>query len=250
MRDIVIYPYKMKSEASILLRDALDVFSVYPDRKYAPDSNSLVVNWGNGNIPKWDGDHFVFLNRPEKVMNSINKRTSFKLFRKGKVRIPKYTIDMELANQWLDDGDWVVCRQELEGKDGSGLVLAKTEKELVSAKLYTKYIPILKEFRSYVFMDDYLDTLEKKRKTIKDADPDIRTEGRNWVFCQNPEWIPPGIQEQSILAVKSLGLDFGGVDVIWGKDEKCHVLEVNTAPGIYGTSVVKFKKAIENYAKL
>ena len=35
-------------------------------------------------------------------------------------------------------------------------------------------------------------------------------------------------------AVRSLGLDFGAVDVLVDADGKVYVLEVNTAPGIVG----------------
>ena len=48
-----------------------------------------------------------------------------------------------------------------------------------------------------------------------------------------------------MLAIKVLGLDFGAVDIIYNKQEdKWYVLEVNTAPGIYGTTLDKYVNAI------
>jgi len=254
---IVIYPYKMGSTSGKRLADALDSIRVYPDRNYVPKAHHIVVNWGNGNVPRWDGNHFIFLNHPRKVMNAINKYRSFRLFRQGGVKHPPYTTDREVALQWLDGGSWVVCRQELEGLDGSGLVLCKSVDDLPDAKLFTKYIPSAVEFRAYVFRDQLITVFDKAKvtkKTLEEKkltfDPDIRTGGRGWVFCQNPEFVPTDLPEQAALAVKSLGLDFGGVDIVYSKEEnRCYCLEVNTAPDIRETTVTKFKEVFEQYAK-
>lgn len=54
--------------------------------------------------------------------------------------------------------------------------------------------------------------------------------------------------EQSKLAVKACGLDFGAVDIIWNNHyQKAYVLEINTAPGLEGSSVDNYRKAFEGY---
>lgn len=249
-KEVVVYPYKMGSKSAKLLAESLDVLRVYPDKQYRPTKNSVVINWGNGNIPAWDGGGFVFLNRPEKVMNAINKIRSFRAFRKAGVPIPPYTLDRDTAEQWLAAGSWVVCRQETEGMDGSGLILAKTPEEVVEAHLYSKYIPIKDEFRAYVFNGELLTVLDKCRKSGEKVNPYIRTGGNNWVFNSDPSYIPKDLHQVAASAVESLGLDFGGVDIIVSKETgKCFCLEVNTAPDIRETTVVAFKKAITDYVK-
>ena len=43
--------------------------------------------------------------------------------------------------------------------------------------------------------------------------------------------------------LKELGLDFGAVDVIWNEHEsKAYVLEINTAPGLEGSTVEDYKE--------
>lgn len=250
MKEIVVYPYKMTSKSARLLAEMLDVYMVYPDRKYRPNKDSLVINWGNGVLPDWDQKSVPFLNRPEKVMNSVNKMRSFKLFRQGKVRFPAYTTDKEMAYQWINEGLWVCCRQELEGHDGSGLILAKKEEQVVPAHLYTKFVPARREYRAYIWMGKMIDIFDKRRKNIETCDPDIRTESRDWVFCKNPPFIPKDLELQASLAIKATGLDFGGVDVIYNQEtDSSFVLEVNTAPDIYGTTVTKLTAEIQNYAK-
>lgn len=242
---IIIYPYKMGSQSAKRLAESLETFRVFPNRDYKPQRDDVVINWGNGVEPRWDGSGFTFLNRPESVMNAINKIVSMRRFREGGVNIPEYTTSINSASEWLQKGYWAVCRQETEGLDGSGLVLAKTANELVRAKLYTKFVRSSHEFRVYVFAGRCICILEKRRKRGLKADPNIRTGGNNWVLCQDPEIVPKDLAIQSALAVESLGLDFGGVDVIYSdKEDKSYCLEVNTAPDIRNTTVSAFKEAI------
>lgn len=253
---IVVYPYKMASESSELLADALDTFRVYPDRKYVPRPGDVIVNWGNGHRPIWanhiDGK-VKLLNHWDKICLSVNKIDSFTLFKKHGVQTPRWTRSAEVANEWLEDGHWVCCRQEVEGMDGSGLVLAKTPKELVPAKLYTRFIPQEKEFRVYIFDGKMIDVLEKRRdaEALKagKVDENIRTETNNWVFCRTGVHPPKDCEQVASEAIKALGLTFGGVDVIQSKkDGKTYVLETNTAPGIGGTTVTRFVEAIKKHA--
>ena len=49
-------------------------------------------------------------------------------------------------------------------------------------------------------------------------------------------------------AIEDLQLDFGAVDVVVsGYSDNSFVLEVNTAPGIEGTTVKKYVEAIEGW---
>ena len=58
---------------------------------------------------------------------------------------------------------------------------------------------------------------------------------------------PTGLRDISRDAVTALGLEFGAVDIIYNdKSKKLFVLEVNTAPGIEGATVTKYKDAILN----
>jgi glutathione synthase/RimK-type ligase-like ATP-grasp enzyme len=61
------------------------------------------------------------------------------------------------------------------------------------------------------------------------------------------EW--PGLrqlQEAAIRTVEILGLDFGAVDIIWNKkQDRYYVLEVNTAPGLEGETVVRYANAFK-----
>jgi glutathione synthase/RimK-type ligase-like ATP-grasp enzyme len=73
----------------------------------------------------------------------------------------------------------------------------------------------------------------------------IRSWNNGWVFCHENVQAPPKVCEVAIQAVESLGLDFGAVDIGFREKEgKAFVFEVNTAPGIEGTTVRHYVEAV------
>lgn len=255
MKKIVIFPYKMTSESAKLLAADLDAKRVYSDRDYSPGPDDLIVNWGSGHVPSWGRaaeQKSMILNHWHDVDKSINKITSFAKFRLAKVSTPDWTRNHSEALEWAADGEWVCCRTQVEGMDGSGLVLAKRKQDVIQSSLYTKYIKIAHEYRVYVFGDTIIDVLEKRRDSEALAagkvNPDIRTEANHWVFCRSNVHYPMNDQGP-IKAVAALGLHFAGVDVVMDQQGKTYILETNTAPGIGGATVKKFSASLAQLAE-
>lgn len=245
---VVLFPYKMGSAGGKLMAEALGIKRVFRDKEYNPRPTDLIINWGSGHYPMWDTNVSQWLNQIPAVCRGISKIDAFYCFMKEGVSTPVWTQHRDWAAKWLAKGEMAVVRTELEGFDGSGILLVKAGENLPAARLYTKYVPITQEFRVYVFRDKVIDVLEKKRKIIAEAHPLIRTESLGWVFCQDPDWWPEEAEAEAIKAIKAVGLDFGGVDVIWNKDQKkCFVLEVNSAPGVYGRTPGKYAKVMKSY---
>ena len=96
---------------------------------------------------------------------------------------------------------------------------------------FSEYIPIQTEYRVWVFRDKHLDTYEKVMRRTQD----YRYIGRNFRNGFDFEYTtntPLKALEAALDTVKSLGLDFGAVDMIRGKDNRIYILECNTAPGV------------------
>ena len=170
----------------------------------------------------------------------------------GYVTVPEWTQDNNTAKNWIKLGYWVVCRELVTSKDGKGISLAKTEEELKPSKVYTKFIHAQREYRAYVFGHNLIDFVEKRKtnKALEDrsVNPDIKTYSGGWCFCRNDIRPPHNIEDlrhEAVGAIKTLGLDFGGVDIIEDRNGKCVVLEVNTAPSIWGETVSRFAEAIK-----
>lgn len=253
VKRVIVYPYKKASESGKAVAKALNAAIVTAEGDFTPKDGDLIFDWGSGYKPIWapylsDVDH-ILLNHWDDVCHSVNKITSFSRMKKGGAPTPPWSENHSTALKWSADGKWVCCRQQIEGMDGAGLVLAKTAKEMVNAKLYTRFMPIHKEFRVYVFRDKMLDIREKRRDSDLLAagkiNDNIRTTSGGWVFCQNNVVIPKDIEEVSTKAVKALGLDWAGVDVIQAKEDgRCYVLETNTAPYVGYNTVSRLAKEV------
>ena len=77
----------------------------------------------------------------------------------------------------------------------------------------------------------------------------VRSYANGWVFCREGIELPQCVTDASLAAVKCLALDFGAVDVGYNrKEDRAAVFEVNTAPGIEGTTLEVYANALRTYA--
>lgn len=252
----IIYPYKMGSKSAKALKDELVVrghraLRVRPDGNYKSFASHLVINWGNSLAPTtWSTVGRFMLNKPLDVAQASNKLSAFKLMKEaGNVSIPEFTADREEAIQW--DGN-IVVRWKLSGHSGEGIDIWDAE-EIDDvphhAPLYVKYMKKKEEYRVHVFKDRVIDVQQKRKRSEvpnEEVDYKVRNHANGWVFCRDNVSPNQLILDNAIAAVRALGLDFGAADVIWNEyHNKAYVLEVNTAPGLEGTTVKSYSNAIE-----
>ena len=249
-----ILPYKLGSLSAKKLAEGLSqslhlkVRRVRPNGRYRPNQRSLLVNYGSNTAPNFPLPVNT-VNRPEACAIAGNKLRAFQAFQQHNVRTPEWTADRAVAQGWLQDNAVVVCRTLLNAHSGRGIVLASSLEQLTHAPLYVKYKKKRKEFRVHVFQGRVIDVSEKRRvrKENRPAEFDgyIRNHANGWVFCRDGIVRPADLDSLAISAVAACGLDFGAVDVIWNEKENlCYVLEVNTAPGLEGTTLERYKQAI------
>lgn len=241
-----IRPYRRYSKSCSALRHAFPWrhFRVVDPEK-TPRGRELVMNWGSTKVePR---AVCTWLNKPENVKLAADKLLTFqKLSEKG-VSVPEFSTDINKAKEWIADEYIVLCRKKLNGHSGQGIVVAKTEAELVAAPLYVRYYRKESEFRVHVFQGQVIDYVQKKkREGIADTEFNkyIRSYNNGWVFCRDDIEDITKVKEEAVKAVVALGLDFGAVDIIWTKKKKAIVLEINTAPALEGTTVEKYKAAV------
>lgn len=237
---IVIHPYNVHSKSANQLADAMKVpllGKFLSLTKYDP--GVVVINWGSG---KADLGTCTVLNKPEAVRLAVNKLKSFMKFREAGVRTPDWTTDVNVASGWLPAGK-VVARARLEGRDGDGLSIHSAG-PLPPAKLYTKFIQGCTEYRVSVVGDKVVGSQVKVPIPGKTPNHEVKTTAGNYgLHWMNPwDHLPLSAKQEAVKAVKALGLDFGGVDVIYREDEGARVLEVNTAPELTPTLLQKYSK--------
>ena len=247
---VAIAPYKRGSKSARLLKKGLseafgrDVLFITPERVALCKPSRIIINWGNSGL---SNTRATVINPADAVGVASNKISSLMAFEASGVDHPEYTLGKMFASQWIEQGFKVVCRTLLTAHSGQGIVVAKQQDELVDAPLYTKYIRKQKEFRVHVFGCKIIDIQEKRRSSNVDTHhPYIRNHSNGYVFCRGDIEEPSDLRGLAVSAVSSLGLDFGAVDVVWNEaQDKCYVLEVNTACGLEGSTVNKYVNAIK-----
>jgi glutathione synthase/RimK-type ligase-like ATP-grasp enzyme len=189
------------------------------------------------------------LNNPHAISLASNKLNTFtELECKGFEDIPQYTISKDIAKHLIDMGNTIYCRFTVTGHSGRGIVIANTTNELINAPLYTVKTKHKHEYRVHVFRGQVIDIQMKRKRNGAVGGTGIRNHANGWVYARAEITPPEELLLSSINAVKLLGLDFGAVDIGHRViDNKFFVFEVNTAPGLEGTTLDKYSKAIYNY---
>lgn len=241
-----IMPYKAGSASAKALAEALGVKRIKEKgSKFKGAAHKLIINWGCSKLPV-ELLKCRVLNSPESVSKASCKLASFKAMAEAGVAVPSFTEDHLKAQEWMHDGKVVVARTILRGHSGAGIVvLDPKEVDIpVIAPLYVEYIPKKEEYRIHVFNGEVVDIQRKARK--KDVPDDqvnwkVRNLANGFIFARGEDAlgkVPQDVLDQAVKAVASLGLDFGAADVIYNdKQKKAYVLEVNTAPGLSGSTL-------------
>lgn len=246
---LVVFPYKNGSKSVKELIGQFDrgIQIKRENSAFKGRARKKVVNWGSSTLPE-EVAKCAVLNKPEAVALASNKLNAFRAMAEVKgVVLPRFTTDKAEAAQF----ETTVVRHKLAGHSGEGIELVDKGNALPNAPLYVEYVAKKQEYRVHVFNEEVIDIQRKARKK-EVADENVNWKIRNldggFIYARDfaPEDLPKGIQQMAVRAVKALGLDFGAVDVIYNqKQEQVYVLEVNTAPGLQGTTLEAYAKAIE-----
>jgi D-alanine-D-alanine ligase-like ATP-grasp enzyme len=124
--------------------------------------------------------------------------------------------------------------------------VAAREEDLVDAPLYVMYRKKKREYRVHVAFGRVIDVQQKRKRTNYDGTVDyaVRNHHTGWVYCREDVVDSTPRDNLAIRAVDALGLDFGAVDIIYNEHlDAFYLLEVNTAPGLEGTTVEKYNAA-------
>lgn len=220
-----------------------------------PRIASLVLNWGTTATVQAKRGAKV-LNKPENVVLASDKLLTFKKFAKI-VPTLEWTEDPKCAMEWLKAGSSVVARKLLRASAGRGIEIVKWEEwkaagkpknAIPQAPLYTRYFPKTREVRVHVFNGQVIAYAEKRKPTGVQADRWVRSHNNGWIFATQGVERSPAATEAAILAVRTLGLDFGAVDICIGKNSVA-VLEVNTAPGLEGCTLEAYTNALRGFQR-
>ena len=245
---IILVPYKKGSRSCKALQEALraDGLKCYrksPTGYFKTKVFDLIVYWGgNHNIDDWYGQ---LINRNRRQAN--NKLTCLQILTEEGLPIIPWTTDKTIAQSWKT----IVCRHILTGHSGNGIEIKQQGEELPKCPLYTQYIKKTYECRIHVFNGQVIDAQIKRK--VADYEGDRNTAVRNihtgWVYCRENFVLAVPAADLAVAAVAAVDLNFGAVDLIYNQHHnQFYILEINTAPGLEGTTLINYKEAIKHAA--
>jgi glutathione synthase/RimK-type ligase-like ATP-grasp enzyme len=242
---IRIEPYKMFSGGAKALAHRAGILRATRKQVEKHGDFDFVINWGSSER-RFNAE---YVNSPEAVARASDKLETAKVLGNFGIAQPDFTTDHDVASEWCSLGHCVLARKLLRANSGRGIVLVDPSRgdTLPSAPLYTKYIPKTTEYRVHVLGDRIIDAQEKKRSTeVPDEKVNwqIRNHRNGFVFARDGVVLPDCVKDAAVRAVSALDLDFGAVDIGYNaKRDKCRVYEVNTAPGLEGTTLDRYYEA-------
>lgn len=206
------------------------------------------VDHARGKAHKAAG-HNVFVVTP----TTKDKVAQFNAFTDAQVSCPAYTTDPRRVGEL---GKVVFARTLVNSTGGKGIVEFEPSAGTAPprAPLYTEYIPKKAEYRAHVFNGQVIDIQQKKKKrdfNDDDRNTRVRNLSNGYVYTRDGVVPPNGLDTLAINAVAAVGYSYGAVDIIYNeKQNKCYVLEVNSRPGLMGTTLEKYAKALVDQFQL
>lgn len=247
MPRVRVLPYKSYSKSAKSLARALlcKRLIVDPDRsRFKRRYSDVVINWGNSTQC-----HRATLNAcPEALQRATNKLAFFQHFQ-SKDYVPQFWTNQED----IPDGAFpIVCRTSLCGHSGRGIVLANNSSELVDAPLYVKYVPKTEEYRIHVGLLYGRPTtiaMQQKKRRLNHDKPNwqIRNYGNGFTYAREGVDPPARVLDVAHDCLLHCGLEFGAVDVGYHDKYGAFVYEINTAPGLEGSTLDDYVNYFEKF---
>jgi carbamoylphosphate synthase large subunit len=210
-------------------------------------AGKTVIRWGSRIEAETAKDTIVY-NKSEAIANATDKKRSREIFLKEKVRSPKL-----VTPKTVEKGDYPIIARPSRHAKGKNFHILKTYDEFATHYnhndtnnwYYSAFVDKEREFRVHCAHGKILAVMEKAKGGDKIAWNRAQT-GEAFTRVAQSDYIY-SVCFQALKAVKVLGLDFGGVDVMLktiNNKPEGFVLEVNTSPTLNSSEYVS-----EQYAK-
>ena len=237
---IKILPYKQGSRSAKALATALGCKVLrLQNSSYRPKPHDVIINWGFGrSLAQLNLDSvFAVLNPPYHVSRAVNKLTFFENIKETNPElIPDFWTNKE---DIPEEAFPVLARQSLTGHSGAGIRWCDSPSDCVDAPLYVKYVKKSEEYRVHISDRGGVFLVQRKARRLDHDNPDwrIRNHANGFIYQREDFVAPLCVLSAAEIALDAAGLHFGAVDVIYNKHyDKSYVLEINTAPGLDGST--------------
>lgn len=235
------------------LREALDATRKKTDRRAKCD---LFIRWGS--TEQFDNLRYrKELNSLEAVLRTTNKLKMLQTLLQAGVPTLDFSTDPSVLDDFKDRSGNVYIRNR------AGVVRYGNDFSTTSDLYFSRPVRFKRrEYRVHVFNGKVLGAYEKVPVSLAEGQPRnaetlpklFKSDTCRFVRCDldiDENGLQPRVnaaaQQMCIDAVASLGLVFGGVDLIRNKHQEFTICEVNSAPGLNGLNVERWVEAIREY---
>lgn len=239
---LYLLPYKMGSDSAKAIAQRLNILRITGYKRLG--RRDTVINWGNKEVvpfSRWG--EVRTLNTKDSVAVASNKIETFIELTKAGICTVPWTVHPNYARTWLDnEGGTVVARNYVSASQGRGItIVTGDDVHFPNSPLYTSHVSKCHEYRVHVAFGKVIDYSKKRRRNDVEVNEYVRNYENGWVFCRENTILPAKVKDIALKSTQVVGLDFGALDILYReRDDKAYILEINTAPGIEGTTLDKY----------
>ena len=216
-----------------------------------PESKvDTLIRWGNGALLRFKPTRVI--NKRSALTLAANKLISLVVLKGEQLSVPEI-----ITLEQIRDGyhpTFPILGRKRHHSQGTDIVLCLQNIDVQRAisrgesDYFIQYVPTQREYRVHIFRNEVIRVSQKFQRDGERPVPFIRNTEHGHVFLNPRIPLSDASLEACKLAVNSLGLDFGAVDILIGDNNNTYILEVNTGPGLIEIGVElyarKFKQLL------
>lgn len=221
----------------------------FPSHRFSTEQTpNTLIRWGS-RVEEWVDDVYEKVANPcSAIKLCSDKIVSSEAMDIAGVNVPEYSDDPYAL---IEQFGYPLLGRKRQHARGTDIKLILQERDLRKrCDYYTRYIPTKREFRIHVVGDKVIRIQGKYLDYPEQAVSYMRNYATGYRFRKPRLRLKPDRLTMAVSAVKSLGLDFGAVDLLIGDDGLGYVLEVNTAPSCSPITMGAYAVALTDYLDL
>jgi glutathione synthase/RimK-type ligase-like ATP-grasp enzyme len=237
----------------------------HPKREFGslppPKGTKICINYGSTDV-RTPLRGIKFLNHPENLVKYTDKLKALKCMFDSEVSVPFFQENKDALNKaFALQPNLRLIGRTCRHQGGGGFRLIRSKSDLVRDNqsdywlLQVGMTPESREYRVHVFNGEVIKIqrktphLDEDENEITPTSYDCKSHDNGWMFSKcDIDRVHASVREQALLAVSSLGYDFGAIDIIREPETNLtYVLEVNSGMGLDEAGLELYKDKFEDF---